>query len=490
LHVAEMRLPLLLLLAAACALRLPLSPQARTAVAASIAAPIAALTLSPTAPLLLGRALEEPRVAAPPRVGRLVVVRHGESLWNEENRFTGWADVPLTSRGAEQAVRAAELILAEPSFKADLVYTSQLSRSVDTADIILQRLCEAGQPAAPCLRRWRLNERHYGALAGLPKRAAVGETVGGTVLDAAALRRYRSSLDGTPPPMDISHEHYTRRGLLEPLGNGPSSLFPWPGSGAGRLAVMASRLTLRRRLWRRILWRAWLLASARPRLQLPWRGRRGGSRLAALGSGASDAMPLPPLLVDDEPVSLLDVPLTESLSDACDRVDPFWREELRPALMAGKDVLLVGHANSLRALLRTIQQLPASDLPRLSLPNCVPLVYSFERGGHVRPAAAAERQRGAVVPPIQGFFLGEVAAEFSGIDADADGAVRSTELQAAGFCDSSLECELLMDAADDNRDGSVDFKEYVMWAASQGGEAARERARQTSKQRGAGAAVA
>jgi 2,3-bisphosphoglycerate-dependent phosphoglycerate mutase len=484
-----MRLAFLLLLAAACALRLPLSPQARTAVAASSAAPIAASSLRLAASSLLGRGREEPRNTAASCVGRLIVVRHGESLWNEENRFTGWADVPLTSRGAEQAVSAAELILAEPSFQADLVYTSQLSRSCDTADIILQRLCEAGQPAVPCLRRWRLNERHYGALTGLPKRSAVGKTIGGVQLDAASLRRYRSSLDGTPPPMDPFHEHYTRRGLLQPLGR--SRLFPWPAGGAGRLALMTSRLNSRltvRRRWRRMLWRAWLWASSRPHFQRARRGGRGGSRLAAIGSDA--ALPLPPLLHDDEPVSPLDVPLTECLRDACDRVEPFWREELRPALMAGKDVLLIGHANSLRALLRTIQELPTSDLPRLSLPNCVPLVYSFERGGRVRPAAASERLRGAVVPPIQGYFLGEVAAEFSGIDADADGAVRLSELQAAGYCDSSDECELLMDAADDNRDGSVDFKEYVMWADSQGGEAARQRARQISQRKGAAAAVA
>jgi bisphosphoglycerate-dependent phosphoglycerate mutase len=477
----------LLLAAAAGALRLPFSPRARTVVAASIAAPIAPPTLRPTGPPLLGTGVAEP----PSRLGRLIVVRHGESLWNAENRFTGWADVPLTSRGAEEAARAAELILAEPSFQADLVYTSQLSRSVDTADIILQRLCEAGQPAAPCLRRWRLNERHYGALTGLPKRGAVGEIVGGTVVDAASLRRYRSSLHGKPPPMDPSHEHYTRRPLLEPLVFGTASLFFSPVSGAGRLAMLAVHVALLR-FWRRLLWRAWLWASTRPHLYRPWRqwrDRHRASRLAAIGSGAAEALPLPPLLVEDEPLSPFDVPLTESLSDACARVEPFWRDELRPALMAGKDVLLIGHANGLRGLLRTIQQLPASDLPRLSLPNSVPLVFSFERGGRVRPAAAAERLRGAVVPPNQGYFLGDVAAEFSGIDADADGAVRSTELQAAGYCGSSLECELLMDAADDNRDGSVDFKEYVMWAASQEGEAARERARQISKRRGEVAAV-
>ena len=147
-----------------------------------VGAPARLLPQSPVAPRVPGA------VVAP---GRLIVVRHGESQWNVENRFTGWADVPLTLRGADEAARAAELILEEPGFSADVTYVSTLRRTTDTADIILQRLQAAGRPTIPCLQRWRLNERHYGALTGLLKREARGKIVGGSVIDGATLRHYR-----------------------------------------------------------------------------------------------------------------------------------------------------------------------------------------------------------------------------------------------------------------------------------------------------------
>ena len=378
-------------------------------------------------------------------------MRHGESEWNAQNRFTGWADVSLTERGEAGARLAAEMIAAEPEFRPDIIYTSQLNRALATAAIIEARLGEEGPPP-PVLRRWRLNERHYGALTGLPKRDALGRTIGGAKIDEATLRHYRLAPDGTPPPIEPEHEHYTRRGLEPPVGAAHAL------ANAGRLAVLGAQAA-HMRLLRRMLWRAWLWLATRAPI---------GARHA----------PLPWLLREDDALPPHEIPLTESLEDVCRRTEPFWRDELRPALLAGKDVLLVGHANALRGLLRAIQELPASDLGRLGLPNSVPLVYEFEPSGRVcSPRAAPDAPRRAIVPPLQGYFLGDVAAEFSCLDRDASGALCQAELEAAGYCRTPDECELLMNSADDNGDGRVDFKEFVMWAGSQGGEAVRARAR-------------
>jgi len=407
--------------------------------------------------------------------GRLIVVRHGESTWNLENRFTGWADVPLTRRGELDAARAADLILAEPGFRADVTYVSQLCRSVDTADIILERMQAAGRPAIPCLRRWRLNERHYGALTGIPKREARGKSVGGLVLDSATLRNYRTSVEGKPPPMDPAHAYYTRRATAAATPTRIAMLPLAPAVAAlGRLLAF-SVACFQWQVLRRACWRALLCyRSARRRL---WG--------AAAPAGAQPSvLELPGWMAADEPLAPWDIPLTESLGDTCRRVEVFWWDELRPTLLAGNDVLLIGHANGLRALLRAIQGLPASDLTRLALPNSIPLVYSFDETGKPKEASAAERRRGAVVPPLQGYYLGDVATEFNTADSDADGALRSGELLAAGYCADEDECGFIMTSADDNGDGKVDFKEYMAWAGSTGGEAARERARLFARERG------
>jgi 2,3-bisphosphoglycerate-dependent phosphoglycerate mutase len=128
-------------------------------------------------------------------VPTLVLLRHGQSRWNEENRFTGWWDVPLSKLGQEEATSAGRL-LAEEGVAADVVYTSLLTRSIQTAQLAL---AEAGRAWVPVKRHWRLNERHYGALTGLDKaetRARYGDE---------QFMAWRRSFDVPPPPMAADH---------------------------------------------------------------------------------------------------------------------------------------------------------------------------------------------------------------------------------------------------------------------------------------------
>ena len=138
------------------------------------------------------------------RPGSLILVRHGQSTWNDENRFTGWANVPLSDRGREEALDAAQILLGEEGLEIDTCYTSVLCRSVETAQICLDTWEQAGRRRPPTFARWRLNERHYGMLTGLNKREALG------LFSSSDLRRWRSTFDGKPPPMPERHPHYSR----------------------------------------------------------------------------------------------------------------------------------------------------------------------------------------------------------------------------------------------------------------------------------------
>ena len=136
--------------------------------------------------------------------GSLILVRHGQSTWNDENRFTGWANVPLNDKGREEALCAAEILLSEKGLHIDACYTSVLKRSVDTAKIILDAWEQAGNQRPETFARWRLNERHYGMLTSLNKREALG------MFSKSDLRHWRSSFEGKPPPMQPDHRHYSR----------------------------------------------------------------------------------------------------------------------------------------------------------------------------------------------------------------------------------------------------------------------------------------
>ena len=304
------------------------------------------------------------------KVGQLILLRHGESLWNDENRFTGWANVDLTNRGREQALAAADLLLAEPDMEIDVCYTSVLRRSIETADLCLDAWARGGRQRPEVIARWRLNERHYGALTGLNKREAL-ET-----MDATELRAWRASFEGRPPPMAPPHPHYSRTDMRY-------------------------------------------------------------ERLLRYENKGGDG--LPSSARDEPPLRIEDVPLTESLADTQGRVRSLWESELLPQVLEGKNVLVVGHANCLRALISCIQtNVRNENLPKLGVPNALPLVYSFDRESG-RALTGLEGR--CYISPLDAHWLGDVARRY-------------TELETEGN---------LPPEADNNGDGVVDFNEYVGW---------------------------
>ena len=231
---------------------------------------------------------------------KLVLIRHGESTWNLENRFTGWVDVPLTATGIAQATQAGRL-LADNGFAFDLAYTSVLKRAIHT---LWHGLDAMDCPWLPVHCSWRLNERHYGALQGLNKAETVQQYGSEQVLV------WRRSYD-TPPPA---------------------------------------------------------LTAGDPRSE------RADRRYTNLPPSA--------------------VPLTECLKDTIARVMPCWQESIAPAITAGKRVLIVAHGNSLRALVKYLDQVSDTDIVGLNIPNGTPLVYELD----------------AALQPIRHYYLGDAAA--------------------------------------------------------------------------------
>lgn len=233
----------------------------------------------------------------------LIALRHGQSTANAAGVFGGWADVPLTARGEQEAAHAARL-LQTARVSPDVVHTSVLRRSVRTAEIVLDALSRSWLPVR---RSWRLNERQYGALAGRRKtqvRAEVGEE---------RYRKLRRSLREAPEP--LSAEEY------EALAADP--------------------------------------------------------RYAHLAPGL--------------------VPAAESLADVKARVVPYWADAICPDLYAGRQVLLVAHGNSLRALVAHLEGLDEEAIEQLNIPTGIPLRYAFDDdltprgpGRYLDPQAAAQ----------------------------------------------------------------------------------------------------
>jgi 2,3-bisphosphoglycerate-dependent phosphoglycerate mutase len=215
---------------------------------------------------------------------KLVLIRHGESTWNLDNRFTGWTDVDLTATGIEQAKNAGRLLKAQ-GYEFDVAYTSVLKRATRTLWHVLD---EMDRTWLPIVNSWRLNERHYGALQGLNK-ADMAKQYG----DAQVLI-WRRSYD-TPPP------------ALEP--NDP-------------------------------------------------RCERKDIRYTNL---------LPS-----------QVPLTECLKDTVARVLPFWTETLAPAIQSGQRLVIAAHGNSIRALVKYLDNISDQDIVGLNIPNGIPLVYELD----------------------------------------------------------------------------------------------------------------
>ncbi|MEY2654559.1 MAG: hypothetical protein RLZZ524_1587 [Pseudomonadota bacterium] len=231
---------------------------------------------------------------------KLVLIRHGESTWNLENRFTGWTDVELTPTGVAQAQEAGRLLKAG-GYDFDLAYTSVLKRAIWTLWHTLDQMDRTWLPVA---HSWRLNERHYGALQGLNK-ADMAKQYG----DEQVLI-WRRSYD-TPPPS---------------------------------------------------------LEAADPR------GQRDDVRYARLNPE--------------------DIPLTECLKDTVARVLPFWNDSIAPAIRSGKRVLIAAHGNSIRALVKYLDNIADADIVGVNIPNGVPLVYELD----------------AELKPIRSYYLGDAEA--------------------------------------------------------------------------------
>ena len=215
---------------------------------------------------------------------KLVLIRHGESTWNLDNRFTGWVDVDLTETGIAQAKNSGQLLKAE-GYDFDLAYTSMLKRATRT---LWHCLDEMDRTWLPVVNSWRLNERHYGALEGMNKAEVAKEYGEEQVLI------WRRSYDIPPPALDIND----------------------------------------------------------PRCE------RSDPRYARL---APDQ-----------------VPLTECLKDTVVRVLPLWNESIAPAIKAGKRVVIAAHGNSIRALVKYLDQVADDDIVGVNIPNGIPLVYELD----------------------------------------------------------------------------------------------------------------
>ena len=220
---------------------------------------------------------------------KLVLIRHGESTWNLENRFTGWTDVDLTSTGIAQAKNAGRQ-LRQDAYEFDLAYTSVLKRATRT---LWHCLDEMDRTWLPVVHSWRLNERHYGALQGLNK-ADTARKYG----DAQVLV-WRRSYDTPPPALDPSD----------------------------------------------------------PRCE------RADIRYGKLQPGQ--------------------IPLTECLKDTVDRVMPFWNDSMAPAIRSGKRIVVAAHGNSIRALVKYLDNISDDDIVGLNIPNGIPLVYELD--GDLQP---------------------------------------------------------------------------------------------------------
>ncbi len=238
-------------------------------------------------------------------IGTLVLLRHGESVWNAENLFTGWVDVDLSERGEAEARRGGQL-LREHKLLPDVVHTSLLRRAIRTAELALNA-CD--RHWIPVVRSWRLNERHYGGLQGKNKKQVRDE------FGDEQFMIWRRSYDTPPPPLPDDDE--------------------WSQVGDPRYAALAPEL----------------------------------------------------------------IPRTECLADVVERMLPYWSDGIVPDLRAGRTVLVAAHGNSLRALVKHLDQVSDADIVGLNIPTGIPLRYDLDPetlrpvkpgGEYLDPDAAAE----------------------------------------------------------------------------------------------------
>ncbi len=215
---------------------------------------------------------------------RLVLLRHGESLWNQENRFTGWTDVDLSEKGRQEAQNAAHL-LSQNGFSFDQAYTSVLKRAIRTLWIVLDKL---NLMWIPVEHAWQLNERHYGALQGLNKTETAQK------YGEEQVHIWRRSYDVCPPKLEADDPRFS--------GKDP--------------------------------------------------------RYAS--------------------ISPQQIPQGECLKDTLDRLLPYWHSNIRPTIQQGKNVLIVAHGNSLRALIQFLDNMTNDQITQLNIPTGTPLVYELD----------------------------------------------------------------------------------------------------------------
>ena len=231
---------------------------------------------------------------------KVVLLRHGESDWNRENRFTGWTDVDLSEKGRAEA-KAAGVLLKKEGYVFDQAFSSVLKRAIRTMNLALD---EMDLLWVPVERSFRLNERHYGALQGLNK----SETAAKFGEDQVKI--WRRSYDVPPPPLEPSDERF-------------------PGHDPRYTGLAAA-----------------------------------------------------------------DLPLTECLKDTVARFLPYWHERIAPAVKSGKRVLVTAHGNSLRALVKYLDDISDADIIELNIPTGIPLVYELDEN----------------LRPIKHYYLGDAAA--------------------------------------------------------------------------------
>ena len=215
---------------------------------------------------------------------KLVLLRHGESAWNRENRFTGWTDVDLSETGLQEA-RAAGKVLREKGFTFDVAFTSVLKRAIRTLWLVLD---EMDLMWIPVTRTWRLNERHYGALQGLNK-ADTAKKYG-----EDQIKIWRRSYDIQPPALEVTDDRF-------------------PGKDRRYANLTGEQL-----------------------------------------------------------------PRTECLKDTVERFLPYWHETIAPAIRAGQRVLIAARGNSLRALVKYLDNVSEKDIIELNIPTGLPLVYELD----------------------------------------------------------------------------------------------------------------
>jgi 2,3-bisphosphoglycerate-dependent phosphoglycerate mutase len=231
---------------------------------------------------------------------KIVLIRHGESAWNKENRFTGWTDVDLSAKGEEEALAGAKA-LKDGGYTFDIAYTSVLRRAIRTLNIVLDEL---ELQWIPVTKSWRLNERHYGALQGLNK-AETAQKFG-----EEQVHIWRRSYDVQPPALTPDDERF------------------------------------------------------------PGRDRRYAD------------------------LKTKELPLTECLKDTVARFLPFWKDTIAPVVRSGKRVIIAAHGNSIRALVKYLDNVGDEEIVGLNIPTGIPLVYELDEK----------------LKPLKHYYLGDQSA--------------------------------------------------------------------------------